>query len=162
MLMSWWNETMIHTYLYENPYVNYFFEHHVVTALLCLCIPTPQMEGDLFCWNRKCMASPIFEEYFHKGDVDNDAGDVDMEESSDCIRKESVEEEEDDDGRLISSGTKNDKVSSTLSSTVMPKEPHNSFQHRTIIDPSVSYALCAPVKVSDKKPHVSVITLFVY
>ncbi len=132
------------------------------------------MEGDLFCWNPKCMASPIFEEYFHN-DIDNaarDAGDVNMEESGDSISKMSVEE---DNGRLGSSGMKNGTVSSTLSSTV--QEPCNSFQHRTIIDPAVSYALYAPVKVMkssssnsntpfymvcDEKPHLSVLTLFYF
>ncbi len=106
------------------------------------------MDGDLFCWNPKCMTSPIFEEYFHNDTDTVCDGDVNMEER-DNSNKITVEE---DNGCLGSSGTENSKASSTLSTTVQDR---NSFQHQTIIEPAISYALYAPVKVI-KKPTICV------
>ncbi len=103
------------------------------------------MDGDNFCWNPKCMTSPIFEGYFHNGDTVCDGdGDVNMEKRDGSNGK--IEEGgEGVNGRLGGgSDTEQGKASSTLSTTI---QDQNSFQHRTIIDPVISYALYAPVKV---------------
>ncbi len=124
------------------------------------------MEGDLFCWNSKCMTSPIFEGYFHSDTTNtstlgNDGGcEVDkMEEKGDSnntTKIMSVEEKEDnggDGGSGSSSGTNNDKVTSSSMSNSTVQE-RNSFQRRTIIDLAISYALYAPVKVTNDEPYM--------